>query len=58
MLERPGFLDHPELVGPGVGLHRDPAGLVQDHHEQRRRGQQVRGADDLPGRRPDRAASA
>ena len=54
MLERPGLLDHPELVGAGVRLHRDPAGLVQDHHEQRRRGEHVRGPDDLPGRGPDR----
>ena len=54
VLERPGLLDHPELVGAGVRLHRDPAGLVQDHHEQRGRGQQVRRPDDLPGAGPDR----
>jgi hypothetical protein len=33
--------DHPELVGPGVHLRRDPPGLVQDHHEQGNDGQQA-----------------
>ena len=47
MLERPGLLDHPELDGAGVGFDRDPAGLEQDDHEQRRGGQQVRRPDDL-----------
>ncbi len=54
MLEGPGLLDHPELVRAGVRLHGDPPGLVQDHHEQRGRGQQVRRPDYLPSTRPDR----
>jgi hypothetical protein len=56
VLKRAGPLDHPELVGPGVRLCRGPAALVQDHHEQRSRGQQVRWRDDLPA--DERAVAA
>jgi len=54
VLEGAGLLDHPVLAGARVRLHRDPSGLLQDHHEQRRGRQQVRGPDHLPGTRPHR----
>ncbi len=54
MLERPAFLDHPELQRRPVVLQGNATGLREHDHEERGRGKQVRGLHDLRRRRLQR----